>query len=107
MEEALKDQAGRTDESFQNTDGPMGLTAQMGEAADNLVAETAQCVRHYPVSAVAAAFGGGALIGWLIAHTLKRQHYAGRADRQRRAGEDKINQRAISTWEDEGGADRG
>jgi ElaB/YqjD/DUF883 family membrane-anchored ribosome-binding protein len=70
MKEALKDQAGRADESFQQTSEPLDIPA--GEAADTLMAETAQCVRHYPLSAVAAAFGGGMLVGWLIAHNLKR-----------------------------------
>jgi hypothetical protein len=107
MEEALKDRAGRAHESFQQTDEPLGITASAGEAADTLIAETAQCVRHYPLSAVAAALGGGVLIGWLIAHNLKRRHDAGREERQRRAGEDKANKRAISTWEDEGGAGLG
>ena len=41
------------------------------EAAEELVEETAQCVGHYPFSSVAVAFGGGVLIGWLIARTQR------------------------------------
>jgi excisionase family DNA binding protein len=86
MEEVLKDQTER--------------------AYDILIGETAQCVRRYPLSALAAAFGGGVLAGWLIARNLKTQFYAGRKERQR-ASETKANQRAISVWENEGGAYRG
>lgn len=39
------------------------------EAAGELVEETAQCVGHYPLSAVALAFGGGVLVGLLLARS--------------------------------------
>lgn len=86
MEEVLKDQTERAYVPF--------------------IAETAQCVRRYPLSAVAAAFGGGVLAGWLIAHNLKTQFCAGRKERQQWASETKANKRAISIWENEGGAYR-
>ena len=44
------------------------------EAAEELVEETAQCVGHYPFSSVAVAFGGGVLVGWLIARNQRAPH---------------------------------
>ncbi len=43
------------------------------EAAEELVEESAQCVGHYPFSSVAVAFGGGVLVGWLIARTQRER----------------------------------
>lgn len=82
---------------------PLGMTAS-GEAAGNFIAETTQFVRHYLPGAVAVAFGGGVLVGWLIARGLKTRLSAGNEEREMKATEDKINKRAISRWEGEGGA---
>ena len=106
MEEDLKEQTARADESFHPISEPSGMTAPTGGAADTIIAETARCIRQYPLSAVATAFGGGVLAGWLIAHNLKTRFYAGRKERQR-ASEIKANRRAISIWENEGGSYRG
>lgn len=103
MGEALKERTGRADESFQLTSEPLSLTA-LAEAASTLIAETAQCVRHYPLTAVATAFGGGVLVGWFIANDLKTRLYVGSEQRQQKIREDKANKRAISRWESEGGA---
>ena len=43
------------------------------EAAEEVVEESARCVGHYPFSSVAVAFGGGVLVGWLIARTQKER----------------------------------
>ena len=43
------------------------------EAAEELVEETAQCVGHYPFSSVAVAFGGGVLVGWLLARAQRER----------------------------------
>lgn len=87
MEEVLKDQTER--------------------AYDTFIAEMAQCIRRHPLSAVAAAFGGGVLAGWLIAHNLKTRLYTDRDERRQRASDNRANKRAISIWENEGGAYRG
>ena len=102
MGEALKERAGRADESFQPTREPVGLTAS-AEDTTIFIAETSQFVRPYPLGAV-AAFGAGVLVGWLIAHELKTRLFAGSKLRQQQASEDKANKRAISRWESEGGA---
>lgn len=89
--------------ALQSTRQPFGMTA-LAEAASTFMAETAQFVRHYPLGAVAAAFGGGVLIGWLIAHDLKTRLYSGSEQRQRKVSDDRTSKRAISRWENEGGA---
>lgn len=104
MGEALKDEPGQAYEPAQQTGESQGVSKLTGEAADTLIAETAQCVRHYPLSAVAAAFGGGVLVGWLIAYNLKGRISWGREERRRSFTEDKANSIAISIWENEGGA---
>jgi hypothetical protein len=82
---------------------PLGTTALV-KAASTFIAETTQFVQHYPLGAVATAFGGGVLVGWLIAHDLKTRLYAGDEQRRQKASEEKANKRAISRWEGEGGA---
>jgi uncharacterized membrane protein YciS (DUF1049 family) len=103
MEEALGYRTGRAEESFQLPGEPLSITAP-AEAASNFIAETAQFVQHYLLGAMAVAFGGGMLVGWLIAHDLKIRLYAGSEQRQQKASEDKADKRAISRWEGEGGA---
>jgi hypothetical protein len=73
-------------------------------AASTLIARTAQFVRRNPLGAVTAAFGGGILLGWLIAHDMKTRFYAGSQRRQQQDSENKAYKRAISRWEGEGGA---
>jgi hypothetical protein len=73
------------------------------EAPSTFIADTAQFVRHYPLGIVAAAFGGGLLVGWLIARELKTGRYAGSEQREQQASEEKAKRRAISRWEGEGG----
>jgi uncharacterized membrane protein YciS (DUF1049 family) len=63
-----------------------------------------QFVRHYPSYAVATAFGGGIIAGWLIAHELKKRLSSRGEQRRRKAIESKSHKRAISRWEGEGGA---
>jgi hypothetical protein len=96
MAEALKDQAGCVDKSFQMTSA---------DAASTFITGMAQFIRHNALGAVAVAFSGGVLAGWLIAHDLKTRLYASE-QRQRKAGEAKAYKRAISRWEGEGGAIR-
>ena len=104
MEEALKNRAVGANEPAQTAAEPSSITALAGRAADILIAETARCIRQYPLSAAAAAFGGGLLAGWLISRNLEGRHYAGREESRRMAFEDEARRRAISTWENEGGA---
>lgn len=73
------------------------------KALSTFVAETTQFVRRYPLGTMAAAFGGGMLVGWLIAHNLKTRLSAGNVQRQQQASEEKAKRRAISRWEGEGG----
>ena len=93
MGEVLKDQAGHTDEALQPTSEPSGMSAT-----------ATQFGRHYPLYAVAAAFSGGMIAGWLIAHELKTRLYARGEQRQRKTSEGKAYKRAISRWEGEGGS---
>jgi ElaB/YqjD/DUF883 family membrane-anchored ribosome-binding protein len=51
-----------------------GLLGRAEHAVEEVIEETERCIGHYPVSSVAAALGGGILIGYFI----------GRASRQRR-----------------------
>ena len=98
----MKGRAGLADESFQPTSETLGTT-DPADAFRTFIAETAQFVRHYPLGMVTVAFGGGVLIGWLIANDLKARLYPG-SERRRRISEDKAQRRAISRWEGEGGA---
>ena len=50
-----------------------GLTARAEQAVEEVVEEAERCIGHYPVSAVAAALGGGVLIGWLIGRAAGRR----------------------------------
>lgn len=94
MEEVLKDQAGHIDESRQPTSETSGIPAT-----------ATQFVRHYPLLyAVAAAFSGGMIAGWLLARELKTRSYSCGEQRQRKASEGKAYKRAISRWEGEGGS---
>jgi len=103
MGKSLKDLTGRSDQSFQPTSEPLIMTAYTG-ATSTFIAEMAQFFRHFQRGAIAAAFSGGVLVGWLIAHNLKTRLYAGTEKKQQKASEDKANKKAISRWEGEGGA---
>lgn len=100
---ALKERTGRADESSQLTGEPLGMTTP-AETADNFIAEMAQFVQHYLLGAMAVAFGGGVLVGWLIMPNSKIQLHMGSKQRQQKVSEDKADKRAISRWEGEGGA---
>ena len=104
MEEALKEHTKRVDEASQSTSEPLGLQAA-ASASSTFITGTAQFVWYHPLGAVlAAAFGSGLLIGWLIAPDLKARLYSRGEQRQLKAGEIKSYKRAISRWEGEGGA---
>ena len=53
---------------------------------------------------MAAAFGGGMLVGWLITHHLKTRLSTDGERMQQKANETKADKRAIARWEGEGGA---
>ena len=54
-------------------EGDQGLVGRAEQAVEEVVEEAERCIGHYPVSAVAAALGGGILIGWLIGRASGRR----------------------------------
>lgn len=81
-----------------------GRGEAVGQTAEALLAGPAPGLRQYPLTAMAVAFGGGMLCGWLIARKLKTRLSASSEERQQMTREDEANQSALSGWEAEGGA---
>ena len=54
-------------------EGDQGLVNRAEEAVEEVVEEAERCIGHYPISSVAAALGGGVLIGWLIGRASGRR----------------------------------
>ena len=54
-------------------EGDQGLVDRAEQAVEEVVVEAERCIGHYPISSVAAALGGGVLIGWLIGRTSARR----------------------------------
>ena len=54
-------------------EGDQGLVSQAEQAVEEVVEEAGRCIGHYPVSSVAAALGGGLLIGWLLGRAGARR----------------------------------
>ena len=53
--------------------GDQGLVTRAEQAVEEVAEEAGRCIGHYPVSSVAAALGGGLLIGWLIGRASGRR----------------------------------
>jgi ElaB/YqjD/DUF883 family membrane-anchored ribosome-binding protein len=53
-------------------EGDQGLVGRAEQAVEEVVEEAERCIGHYPISSVAAALGGGILIGWLIGRASGR-----------------------------------
>jgi ElaB/YqjD/DUF883 family membrane-anchored ribosome-binding protein len=70
MERDLRDLG---DAAADAAEGDQSLVGRAEQAVEEVVEEAERCIGHYPISSVAAALGGGVLIGWLIGRASGRR----------------------------------